>query len=730
MLYEERSEPSAYADLAEAAKAIFLSTEEVDPSLARAYALRHIVEHCEITPEKNAALLGGEDPFFFNLLLPSLNADRFSRGARSSSEAAKRLLQAKAFKGPCFTGHVTPGVEYVLGQGIAGLQARIEQHLSALRRAQTRNVEKERGYEAMLHGCESVLLYARRLEGNAERLAQLTDDEEWAGELRAAAEVLQRVPQLPAQSFHEALQAFWVVYCVITVEMAGCSVGGGIGLGRLDQSLYPYYTRDLEAGRLTREHALELMEIFLLGFRHCNYYTWHAPYTPGSQASLGGVTPYGADASNELTELIMEASLRLQNPAPYISVRLHRDAPEKYWRSAADFIAGGLGFSVVNDQAIVPALLRHGRSLGDARDYICSCCYEHTIPGREVFHPSCITFNLPIVLELALNGGRSLITGESIGCPGEAGQQVETFDDLLAIFARQLHFICTEMIEWVNDADERHTDQRRYPLMSVFMEDCIARGLDVCSGGSRYNLTGIIVAGLPNTVNSLAAIRHAVFEQRAISMADLCNALKANFEGHDEIRRQLQEAPKWGNGIDAVDGLATEVSEALYSEFHHHRNARDGRFQLALYSFYDNIVFGEAIGASADGRPAGEILTRNLNPAWGTDRIGPTAVLRSVSRIDFTKFPNGTALDLRIDPECVKTEDGREAFAGFLRAFVDLGVMQMQITMVDTETLLDAQDHPERHPDLMVKVAGYTARFVDLAPLEQGEIINRSLHST
>ncbi|PIY36952.1 MAG: hypothetical protein COZ06_33825 [Armatimonadetes bacterium CG_4_10_14_3_um_filter_66_18] len=724
MYYETHVEPPAYLRLAEGAKNLLLAREPSDPALARALALRHVVEHCEITPEKDAALVGGENPFFFNLMLPALNADRHSReGRQAPDEESRRLGETRLYLGPCFEGHISPGVEHILAQGISGLQARIEEQLAQLDEAA--DGERRRCYEAMRVSCQSVLRYAQRLREAAEHTARGTKDEEWAAELRTAAEVLARVPEQPATTLHEALQSYWLVYCLITLEMGGCCPGGGLGLGRLDQSLYPYYRRDLDEGRLTRAEALELLELFLLNFRHCDYYTGHAVYTPGSQTSLGGVTPAGDDASNELSELIMEASLRLQNPAPYVSLRLHRNAPARYWQAAANYLAGGLGFPVVNDEVLIPAFVRHGRLLAEARDYICSCCYENTLPGREAFHPNGAYLNLPLVLELALNQGRSLKTGDQLGVATPAAQDLAGFDDVLTAFRAQLRSVCDNIRKHMNHADACHMEYRRYPLMSVFMDDCIDRGVDVCAGGARYNLTGIIVSGVPNVVNSLSALREVVFERGAATVAGLCTALQANFDGHENLRRQLLAAPKWHNGLDRVDALSAAVTAPLYAEFCDHRNARGGRFQVALYSFAANHHLGEAVGASPDGRLAGELLTRNLNPTWGTDQDGPTSLLRSLSKIDFTQFPNGSSLDLRFDPAVVNTKDGRGKFVAFLKAFVDLGVMTMQLSMVDTETLLDARERPEKYPNLMVKVAGYSARFVDLSPQEQEELINR-----
>jgi formate C-acetyltransferase len=331
-----------------------------------------------------------------------------------------------------------------------------------------------------------------------------------------------------------------------------------------------------------------------------------------------------------------------------------------------------------------------------------------------------------MVLELSLNQGKSLLNNEQLGYKTPDPKKFDDFSDIMQSFSQQLHYVCDRLVALVNYADESHIANRRYPMMSLFFDDCIAKGKDVCSGGTRYNLTGCIVAGLPNVVNSLSAIKECVFIKQIISMSELISAIQSNFDGYESLRRQLLLARKWGNGDAEVDLIAKEVTDMLYSEMRHRTNPRGGRWQLALYSFVANYGLGSVVGASADGRYAREMLTRNLNPSWGTDRQGPTGILRSLSSIDFTQFPNGSSLDLRFDPEPLQTSEGIDKFVGFLKAFVDLGVMTMQISMVDEETLLDARQHPENYPNLMVKVAGYSARFVELSAQEQEEIIRRT----
>ncbi|HGJ65970.1 TPA: hypothetical protein ENS27_11360 [bacterium] len=719
---EKREMPEHYIRLQEHAKQIYLDNAVIDPGIARAKALRHIVDNCDITLEEDTLLIGGEDPFFFNLLLPALNVDGHARFGRSPDEQSERMRRASLFYASCFEGHITPGLDDILSQGVVGIRNRIEDRLKDFRPESPESREQKMFWESALMSCDNIMAYTERYRKAVEERAIKENSDEW----RIAGEILSKVPENPADSFREALQSFWIVYILVTMEMGGCMPGGGLGLGRIDQFLYPYYIKDIMNEKISRSEALELLEHFLLCFRHVDYYTPHQLYTPGSQTSIGGVTTTGIDASNELTYLIMEASLRIAMPAPYISLRLHKDAPERYWKSSASYIAGGLGFAIVNDEVLIPAMIKHGRSIEDARDYICSCCYENTIPGREAFHPNASYLNLPMVLELSLNQGKSLLNNEQLGYKTPDPKKFDDFSDIMQSFSQQLHYVCDRLVALVNYADESHITNRRYPMMSLFFDDCIAKGKDVCSGGTRYNLTGCIVAGLPNVVNSLSAIKECVFIKQITSMSELISAIQADFDGYESLRRQLLLARKWGNGDTEVDLIAKEVTDMLYSEMRHRTNPRGGRWQLALYSFVANFGLGSVVGASADGRHAREMLTRNLNPSWGTDRQGPTGILRSLSSIDFTQFPNGSSLDLRFDPEPLQTSEGIDKFVGFLKAFVDLGVMTMQISMVDEETLLDARQHPENCPNLMVKVAGYSARFVELSAQEQEEIIRRT----
>lgn len=729
MRYLEREEPAEYTALAEAARDMLLATEADDLALARARAMAYLVEHCPLTLEKDAFLVGGEEPFLFNAMLPALNADAYqrSRAELPVDGVMREMLEQSIFTWPCFEGHITPGLEYLLAQGTDGLRRRLLEHCARWKAIHPEDTTRQRWYEAALLSCDNLERYADRLRQQALRLAEDTGDPDWSTELRAAAAVLVRVPRQPAETLQEALQSYWLAYILVTIEMGGCTPGGGLGLGRPDQYLYPYYRRDIDSGRLTRDQALELIEGWLLNFQHCDYHTWHSLYTVGSQASLGGVTPAGADASNELTELILEASLRIQMPTPYISLRLHKDAPERFWQAATNFVIGGLGFSIVNDEVLIPAFLRHGRGLDDARDYICSCCYEFTIPGREAFNPSGTFVNLPAILDLSLHQGRDQLADTHVGLSTAPASSFSSFDELMSAFDRQLAFVIEKAVTFVNADDQLRVAGRRFPMMSLFIEDCIAAGEDICAGGARYDLTGMIVAGLPNVINSLAAIKHCVFDTGSLTMHEILAALRDNFTGHEQVRQHLLRAPKWGNGDDATGEIARQVTERIYTHLCSYANARGGRWQAALYSFVANQSLGELLGATPDGRYSGDILTRNLNPTWGTDREGPTAVLQSLAHIDFTQFPNGGTLDLRFDPAPFLDERGRQAFIAFLKGFVALKVMQMQISMVDTETLLDARRHPEKWPNLMVKVAGYSARFVDLSENEQDEIIGRSL---
>lgn len=292
MRYLEREEPAEYTALAEAARDMLLATEADDLALARARAMAYLVEHCPLTLEKDAFLVGGEEPFLFNAMLPALNADAYqrSRAELPVDGVMREMLEQSIFTWPCFEGHITPGLEYLLAQGTDGLRRRLLEHCARWKAIHPEDTTRQRWYEAALLSCDNLERYADRLRQQALRLAEDTGDPDWSTELRAAAAVLVRVPRQPAETLQEALQSYWLAYILVTIEMGGCTPGGGLGLGRPDQYLYPYYRRDIDSGRLTRDQALELIEGWLLNFQHCDYHTWHSLYTVGSQASLGGVT--------------------------------------------------------------------------------------------------------------------------------------------------------------------------------------------------------------------------------------------------------------------------------------------------------------------------------------------------------------------------------------------------------------------------------------------------------
>ena len=478
MYYDESPEPAEYTAIARKAADILKEHENQSPALARAKALNCVVSEAPAEIEENCIFVGGENPFFYNLMLPALQEDKVSKEYGSLfSDLERKRFRVMMLASPWFAGHITPGCDQILLLGTDGFRMRINEQLENLRRTSPDSLSVL-WYEAALLSMDNVDAYAKKLRDACQKYHEETGNAEFG---RCAA-ILERVPQKPAATFREALQSYWIVHVLITLEMGGCTPGGGIGMGRPDQYLYPFYAKDIENGTLTREQALEYMELFLLNFTHNDYHTNHKICTPGTQGSLCGVTPSGQDAFNELSELIMEASARIQMPGPYISIRLNKKMSKRAIRTAANFITGGLGFPVVNDEVLIPAFLKHGRSLHDANDYICSCCYENTIPGRESFNPSTSWINSAILLELLLNGGKSILSGEEL-CYGQPPPEYKTFDELLAAYVALMKKVMADNIEVCTRTDNAMIGNRAYPLMSVFIDDCIASGLDIIDGG-------------------------------------------------------------------------------------------------------------------------------------------------------------------------------------------------------------------------------------------------------
>ena len=613
-------------------------------------------------------------------------------------------------------------------RGLLDVTADIRERLDVPGVAEAQRAE----LEGMLHCAEGLIHFALRHAARARDLADTEPDAIRRAELRRIAEVCARVPAHAPRDFWEAIQAYWFVHLGVTIEL---NTWDAFSPGRLDQHLLPFYRRGLADGSLTRERAEELLQCLWIKFNN-----QPAPpkvgvtaaesgtYTDFAQVNLGGVRPDGSDGVNELTFLMLDVVEAMRLLQPSASIQVSAQSPDAFLERATRIIATGFGQpSVFNHDLIVRELTRHGKSLEDARNGGSSGCVEVGAFGKENYNLTGY-FNLPKLLELVLNDGRDPWSGQQLGPRTGDPRTFRTFDDLFGAFERQLsHFIAIKTRG--NDVVERLFAERMpAPFLSLLIDDCIATGRDYHDGGARYNTSYIQGVGLGTITDALSALRQHVFGAGAVSMELMLHALEADFAGHERLRQLLlNRTPRYGNDDDAADDLMVRVFEAYFSAVDGRPNTRGGTYHINLLPTTVHVYFGSVIGATPDGRRAGAPVSEGVSPVQGADRQGPTAVLRSVAKMDQVRT-GGTLLNQKFTPALLADDTGRRGLVQLIRTYFGLGGHHVQFNVVDADTLRSAQAHPETHRDLIVRVAGYSDYFCDLGRALQDEIIARTEH--
>jgi pyruvate formate-lyase/glycerol dehydratase family glycyl radical enzyme len=633
-------------------------------------------------------------------------------------------------------GHIIADHERVIRTGFRGLIAEARRRAAALDMAQAESIERRLFYRAVETSLAAAIAWAERFAVLAEQQAALADPVRRA-ELLAIAATCRQVPAEPARTFREAIQFSWFIQLLLQIE----SNGHSIGPGRLDQFLFPYYAADLAAGRLTREQAVELVECYWVKCSEVNkvrewaYTQFMSGYPLFQTVTLGGQTRDGRDAANDLTSVCLEATGNLQLTQPTVVVRVHSGSADEPLQEAARCLVrhgGGMpGF--FNDEVGIPLLLRLGVSLEDARDWSVMGCSEPQVAGRfNTGTGGGSHINLLKVLEIALNGGTNPNTGV---CPWPEERSLRTFSAFAEVrdaFRRQLEHYLSVLPVLDNITSQAYADLTPTPLLSAMLDHRLTIGADVSRGGPP-NHHSIVQHGygLANVANALAAVKRLVFEEQKLTGAELADALAANFAGpHGEEVRQLllNRAPKFGNDEDEVDGLAREVANEYVHAVAAFRPLRGGVVGPSTQSLTANVPAGAKVGATPDGRRAGEPLADNNSPAAGTDLHGPTAVLQSVAKLDHTRISNGTILNLKFHPSARAGEGRLRKFVAMIRSFFDLKGFQVQFNVLSADMLRDAQAHPEQYRNLVVKVAGYSAVFSSLDRKLQDQLIARTAH--
>jgi formate C-acetyltransferase len=541
------------------------------------------------------------------------------------------------------------------------------------------------------------------------------------------------VPAEPACDFWEALQCVYFLQVAIQIEGNGLA----IALGRPDQMLYPYYGSGIAKGSLTRESALELIECFYLKLSEIDkIYSNQATRflqgpAHGQTITLGGVTGDGRDATNELSHLFVEADLDIRLVQPDLAIRVHRTTPEDFLRKVCINIREGLTKpKLFNDEVVIQSLLDLEVPIEDARDWGALGCSEPVILGKTNSWGNSGHLNLAKCLELALNDGKCVLTQKQMGLRTGDPVRFQSFEDVLEAFRAQVRYFIQYLVLYDNIIDKLHAEVAPLPLYSILIGECLEKGAEFNSGGARYNFTSPLGVGPITTGDSLAAIKTLVYQEGALSMEQLLEALHGNFEGQEDIHQLLiNRAPKFGNDDDLVDGLCNEVLRVYCDELRKYRNMRDGPFIGALYYLTANIPFGKRTAATPDGRKSGEPLNDGgISPVHGRDRKGPTAVARSVGKLDNQRVPHGSILNQRFHPSLLDGDEKLKLFQHYIRTFMDLGGWHTQFNVITSDILREAQKEPEKYRHLVIRVAGYSAYFTQLEKELQNDIIERTEH--
>jgi formate C-acetyltransferase len=626
-------------------------------------------------------------------------------------------------------GHVIVDYAKVLSLGIRGLKREVQERLQGLDLSDPDQQDKYSFYKAEEIVCDALVDWAHRYAAEARRLASTETDPEWKGELERLAERSEWVPENPSRTFREAVQSFWFVHLPLYIEQNGLAVS----VGRLDQFFHPYYQKDKEEGRITAEQAQELLECLWIKFtevmRAYDYACakYYAGFSISENVVLGGQTRGGEDATNELSYLCLEAERNTKLSQPNLAVRIHSKTPDDFLLKAVDVISTGRSKpELFNDGIGIPSLMSTAVSLEDARDYCISGCVEAVPPDANGMTNAAMS-NLPKALELALNNGKCRLTGHQLGPETGDPRTFQSFDEVVDAYRKQVASYVRDMVTSINIIEKMHAQVMPLPYFSLLINDCVKDGKDVTLGGARYNYTGPQGVGLADVGDSLATTKKLVFDEKKLTMKELVDALDTDFEGKEVLRQTLiNQAPKFSNDDDYVDEITRDAAAIYCTEVSKYHNTRGGVYRPGLYSVSANVPFGLNVGALPSGRKARTPLSDGVSPAHGTEKSGPTAIVKSVAKLDHTLVTNGTQLNMKFSPEVLSDTKGKRNMAALIKTFFDLGGWHVQFNVVSADTLRAAQKDPDAYRWLIIRVAGYSAFFVELDKGVQDDIIDRT----
>jgi len=631
--------------------------------------------------------------------------------------------------------------EKILKRGFKGIKEEALQKLEALDPLNpVDNVEKRSFLEAIINVCDAIVIWANRHAKLAAEMAKNESDAKRQKELLKIAEICAWVPENPARNFHEAVQSQWFTQMFSRIEQ---KTGTIISNGRMDQYFYPYYKKDLAEGRITEEQATELLECMWVAMaQFIDLYVsptggaFNEGYAHWEAVTIGGQTTDGLDATNELTYLFLKSKRDFPLNYPDLAARIHSRAPERYWYEVAETVKEGSGFpKLINDEEVIPLLLAKGASFEEAYDYAVSGCSECRMPNRDTFTSGCAYINYAAAVEMTLYNGKMKKYGdETIGLTTGDPREFKTWDEFYSAYLKQqTNYLKHAFIQQhiINNLRAKHFAA---PLGSsmhdLCMENCVDLHTPHIEGGIDLGYFECI--GYATVVDSLAAIKKLVFEEKKITMGELLDALNSNFEGKEAIRQMLVNAPKYGNNDPYTDDIAKDIDRESLKFTKKYSKELGVHLDLRLVPFTSNVPFGKVVSATPNGRKAWTPLSDGSSASQGADVNGPTAILLSNYNSKNYDYRERAArlLNIKFSPSCVTGEEGTDKLVAFIKTWCDLKLWHIQFNIINKETLLAAKKDPEKYKNLIVRVAGYSAYFVDLSPDLQDDIIARTEHST
>ena len=630
-------------------------------------------------------------------------------------------------------GH-TVGGDVFYRKGFLDLKAEAQAHLDALDFINDKDaLRKKQELEAMKICCDAIIIYAKRYEKYAKELAEKESDPVRKAELLQIAENCSVVPAHAPQTYYQALQMYWFVHIGVTTEL---NPWDAFSPGRLDQHLYPFYKNDTASGVLDDAKALELLECLWVKFNN-----QPAPpkvgitlkesstYTDFANINTGGIAPDGSDGVNEVSYLILDCMDEMRLLQPSSNVQISRKTPHKFLKRACEISRRGWGQpAFYNTEAIVQELLNAGKSLEDARKGGTSGCVETGAFGNEAYILTGY-LNLPKIVELTLYNGYDKVSNQQLGPKTGDAREFKTYGEFFEAYKKQVEYFVNIKIEGNNIIEKIYAEYMPVPFLSLVTNGCIASGKDYNGGGAKYNTNYIQGVGIGTITDSLAAIKYNVFDNKKFSIEELQKALDANFEGYEDIHHLVtSKTPKYGNDDDYADDIMRSVFDLYRGMVVGRPNIKGGKYGINMLPTTCHVYFGEVMMASPNGRKAHLPVSEGISPDKGADVHGPTAVIKSCSKMDHLAT-GGTLLNQKFTPSVVEGDLGLEHMANLVRAYFNMDGHHIQFNVIDREVLLDAQKHPENYKDLIVRVAGYSDHFHNLSKALQDEIIGRTEQS-